>query len=278
MIATVDKTTKLLHQYGLHPQRKWGQNFLITPKTAQKIVDIAALHSNLTVIEIGPGLGALTQLILPNVQRYIGFEIDPALCRVLCDQFQNVSHFQLIQSDFLKADLATLFSSILTQEVVIISNLPYYLTSPILIKLLTTVGPKRRFITMMQKEVAKRIVHNQGGKDFNELSIFSQLFATTKYELDVSKNDFFPRPDVDSAIVSFSNISYQSNDAAYVDFIRTLFMQRRKTISNNLMALSFDKPFLLTQLAALKISPSTRAESLDLATLEKLYLHFKPYL
>ena len=278
MIATVDKTTKLLHQYGLHPQRKWGQNFLITPKTAQKIVDIAALHSNLTVIEIGPGLGALTQLILPNVQRYIGFEIDPALCRVLCDQFQNVSHFQLIQSDFLKADLATLFSSILTQEVVIISNLPYYLTSPILIKLLTTVGPKRRFITMMQKEVAKRIVHNQGGKDFNELSIFSQLFATTKYELDVSKNDFFPRPDVDSAIVSFSNISYQSNDAAYVDFIRTLFMQRRKTISNNLMALSFDKSFLLTQLAALKISPSTRAESLDLATLEKLYLHFKPYL
>ena len=278
MIATVDKTTALLQQYDLHPQRKWGQNFLIAPKTAQRIIDIAALRSNMTVIEIGPGLGALTQLILPNVQRYIGFEIDPALCRVLRDQFQDVSHFQLIQSDFLKVDLSTLFASILSQEVVIISNLPYYLTSPILIKLLTTKGPKRRFITMMQKEVAKRIVHNQGGKDFNELSIFSQLFATTKYELDVSKNDFFPRPDVDSAIVSFSNISYQSSDAAYVDFIRTLFMQRRKTISNNLMALSFDKSFLLTQLAALKISPSTRAESLDLATLEKLYLHFKPYL
>lgn len=278
MIATPRKTMSLLKQYKTHPKKKWGQNFLINPKTAKKIVDIARLESDMVVIEIGAGLGALSEIIASRVKRLICYEIDETLCAILKQELAIYPHVEIQQVDFLKLDLKQLFLSLKDERVVIVSNLPYYITSDIIIKILTTPSSCEAFVALMQKEVAIRIAENKGGKDINEVSIFSQLWAKTTYALDVAKDDFTPSPRVDSAIIRFDELTFSEEQASFVVFLRALFAQRRKTIYNNLLELALEKEIIHQGLASVALEPSIRAETLDLTTIQQLYAFFKPYL
>jgi 16S rRNA (adenine1518-N6/adenine1519-N6)-dimethyltransferase len=278
MIASKEATARLLAQYGVYPKKKYGQNFLIHAPTAQAIVSAAELSCEDIVIEIGPGLGALTELIAPKVAKVYCYEIDESFVALLQQELRKYTHVEIHHADFLKVDLTPIFLQHPQAKVHVISNLPYYLTSALLTHLLIQKHPFASLVTMLQKEVADRIFHNQGGKDFNELSLYSHLFAKVDYLMEVSKNYFYPRPEVDSAVLRFLPLPYQEDRDSLLRLIQILFAQRRKTILNNLQVLSMDKETLLSLLQELNIAPNTRAEALDITTIHHLHQRLKPYL
>lgn len=278
MIASKEATARLLAQYGVHPKKKYGQNFLIHSPTAQAIVSAAELSCEDVVIEIGPGLGALTELIAPKVAKVYCYEIDESFVTLLQQELRKYTHVEIHRADFLKVDLTPIFLQHPQVKVHVISNLPYYLTSALLTHLLIQKHPIASLVTMLQKEVADRIFNNQGGKDFNELSLYSHLFAKVDYLMDVSKHYFYPRPEVDSAVLRFLPLPYQEDRDSLLHLIQVLFAQRRKTIVNNLQTLAMDKSALLHVLEELNIAPNTRAEALDVTTIRLLHQHLKSYL
>jgi 16S rRNA (adenine1518-N6/adenine1519-N6)-dimethyltransferase len=278
MIATIGKTTALLKKYHLVPKRKYGQNFLINHQTAAKIVGFANLDDKTVVIEIGSGLGALSEIILEQASKLICYEIDPDLCHILTSELGSNPRLSVINEDFLKVDEADMMQLCQNSKVVFISNLPYYVTSEIIGKVLTLNLPVTCFIAMMQKEVAARIVSKKGGKDFNELSLFANYFAQTEAVYETSKNDFFPQPNIDSTVLRFTHFNYQASNRGVITIMRGLFTQRRKTIYNNLVTLLGNKDLVNTGLAALNITPNTRAEALDLVQIDAICHYFKAYL
>lgn len=274
------KTTKqLLKDYNISPLKRFGQNFLINDDTSKRIVDLAKLNKDNIVIEIGSGLGALTKFIVDKVEQLICYEIDKTLCNILENLFKDKQNIQINCDDILNVDLNALFSSFdKKKRVVIISNLPYYITSDIIIKILTLTKHPDVFIAMTQKEVAKRITSSLDGKDLNELSLYSNIFSKPTYEFCVSRNDFHPKPKVDSAIISYSDFSFKHEDEGFLPLIKALLKQRRKTIYNNLSSLGLNDTIISSTLENLNIKKDTRAENLEFDDFRKIYLELKPYL
>ena len=186
-IATVDETREILTKYCINPKERYGQNFLVSPKVPTLVSNNSLIGKETLVIEIGPGLGSMTQFLAQSAKKVLCYEIDSSLCSILKDIFSNIHNVEIKNSDFLKVDLKNIpiegYSN-----VVIVSNLPYYITSDILCKIFLS-GFKCDCIAMMQKEFAHRILNK---KDINELVLYSHMFNEVSILTEVTKNDFFP--------------------------------------------------------------------------------------
>tara|TARA_B100000315_G_scaffold39336_1_gene34052 strand:- start:9 stop:755 length:747 start_codon:yes stop_codon:yes gene_type:complete len=211
-----------------HPfRKKWGQNFLRDSNTIGKIIDCLNPNKEDTILEIGPGEGALTDRLSPLVKEIHAVEIDPLLVKQLEEKiYPNVN---LYGEDILDWDM-----NLLPGNIKIIGNLPYYISSPILFKLLES-NNWERMVLMFQKEVAQRIVSHPCSKSYGRLSVMSQVFCDVKIEFNVSKNVFHPKPEVYSSVTTFrSRKGNQPEITSFSKFIKQSFSQRRKKLKNNL--------------------------------------------
>jgi 16S rRNA (adenine1518-N6/adenine1519-N6)-dimethyltransferase len=263
---TSPKTVKeLLKRHGIAPLKKYGQNFLIDGNIADKIADAAVLEGA-CALEIGPGLGALTQRLLHRARAVAAYEIDAGLCRALSGIFQGERRFSLFHEDFLKAglsaDLTPLFGE---NEIYAAANLPYYITSPCIMKLLTCGLPLRRITVMVQKEVAQRVCASPGSADYGAISAAVQFFAEPRLLFAVPPSCFYPQPEVSSAVMALTLRETPPGDAeSYLAAVRMLFAMRRKTVRSNLrqgMKLSQEEADALLKDAG--VNGDARAEDLS---------------
>jgi len=234
-----------------HPfRKKWGQNFLRDPNTITKIIAVLEPCKNDTILEIGPGDGVLTDRLSKAAGHIHAVEIDPLLIKHLGDkQYRNVA---IHEGDILDWDI-----SILPKRVKIIGNLPYYISSPILFRFLG-ISKWEQMVLMFQKELAERIVSKEGSKSYGRISVMCQVFCDVQIEFTVSRNVFQPKPDVDSAVLSFYPKNIDLPDPKlFSRFIQQSFSQRRKKLKNNLP--EADKAGILERWADMRpeeISPS----------------------
>lgn len=253
---------------------KFGQNFLIDDIARHAIVDALGDLSNRTVIEIGPGHGSITEILADRCQRLIALELDPALAAELTFRFRNQPQVQIVEVDVLKADLRSLVPEGETADV--IGNLPYYITSDILLKLFAAgnAGLLARAVVMMQREVADRVSAAPGIRDYGLLSATTQMNAQVEHLFTLPPEAFSPPPDVYSTVLRLHfapRFTELGVDAPGFDaFLKQTFAQKRKTLQNNLRAAGYS----VEQLAAAwpdSIPPQSRAEALPLESMAQLY-------
>ncbi|KPJ69541.1 hypothetical protein AMJ44_03520 [candidate division WOR-1 bacterium DG_54_3] len=263
MTPTLAQITKeLLASYGRHPRKRLGQHFLIDPKVLQRIIHAGELCQDDLVIEIGSGLGVVTAEIAKLVYQVIAVEVDKELLKIsqeVLNPYQNVS---FVLKDFLKADLPNLA---LGRRYKIMGNLPYYITAPIIEKILEAKDKPELAVLMAQKEVAERMTASPGSKKYGSFSIFVQYHAETKLDSLVSKSSFYPWPEVSSAIVvlrPYKTPKYKvKNEKLFFDVVHAAFQQRRKQLKNSLSNFS---------IKATKINLSRRPESLSIQEFAEL--------
>ena len=269
-IATPSYTKEILEKYGLFAKKNYGQNFLIESGVVEKIAR-AAVNKDQTVIEIGPGIGALTQMLAIHAKEVKAFEIDDRLIPVLADTLSEYDNVEVINQDFLMTDLETFTKEF--DDVVIAANLPYYITTPILFKIFESKSKISAITVMMQKEVADRFSAKVNTKDYNALSVVTQYRCNIDYVMKVPKNVFNPKPNVDSAVLKFTfkNEHPVDDEPYFFELIKGCFKQRRKTILNNLGDFLNDKDSAKQVLDQAGIKENIRAEALDLNSFIKLY-------
>ena len=284
-IATISRTKEIINKYNLFIKKNYGQNFLIDLNILNNIVKSAGVTKDINVIEIGPGIGSLTEVLLENANKVMSYEIDNSLIPVLKNELSQFDNFTLINQDFLKADVEEDIKKYFNddKDVYVISNLPYYITTPIIMYILEHLKGIKKCSFMMQKEVADRITANRGGKDYNNLSIAVKYYAKATKVLNVSKHVFIPQPNVDSAVVLleiYQEKQYQVIDEdAFFKLIRNSFANRRKTLINNLNnAYHVSKEELEKVLRNINILPTARAEELEIEDFVQLEKELKKVL
>lgn len=247
-------------------KKKFGQNFLIDANIVEKIAKVAS-NKELLTIEIGPGLGALSEFLCLNSKEVEAYEIDKDMVDILNEEFKGLN-FKVIHKDFLDVDLKQYEN----QKINIASNLPYYVTTPILFKIFKSNLDINKITVMVQKEVADRFNAKVNSEDYNALSLIVQYLFDVKLEMNVSKNCFYPAPQVDSAVVSFTpkikrNFEYEEG---LFEFIEKCFMKRRKTLNNNLKDF-LDNETIKKIYDKLELNESVRAQELLLDNFIKMY-------
>ncbi len=261
---------RLMAQYGLRPQHRLGQNFLVDGRVLDAIVAAAALEPDDLVLEIGPGLGTLTQRLAERAGRVVCIELDRGLVQVLRETVQKASsNVEVIHGDAGRVDLHKLLEERMApgQKAKVVANLPYYITTPLVMRLLEEELPLTQVVVMVQKEVADRMVSPPGSKTYGALSVAVQYYTEPRVVLRVNRASFMPQPDVDSAVVSMRLRPEPPVDAEAADFfkvVRAAFGQRRKSLVNALTTLGMDKATVQAALEAAGIDPSRRGESLSL--------------
>ncbi|MGI6511691.1 MAG: 16S rRNA (adenine(1518)-N(6)/adenine(1519)-N(6))-dimethyltransferase RsmA [Catenisphaera adipataccumulans] len=273
-IATVKKTKEIQNKYHIYTKKSYGQNFIIEPKVVEKIADAAVHDAGELVFEIGPGIGALTQFLCAKANRVIAYEIDQRLPEILYNEIGR-DHLQVILQDFMDVDVNEAIRTYRqnNQPVVFASNLPYYVTTPILFKLFEAEEPIERITVMMQKEVGQRFLARENDKEYNALSVITQFRCEMKKVMDVSRHVFWPSPRVDSMVVQFVfHHRYDDVDAAFfIAMVKSCFTQRRKTIYNNFQSYAGDKASAKELLERAGINPGLRAQQCTLADFLRLY-------
>ena len=261
MISKLSNLKKVLEEYDISAKKKFGQNFLIDTNIALKIIKVA-ISSDL-IIEIGPGLGSLSELILNENKTLYAYEIDEDMVKILNDRLGNNDKFHLFKEDFLEVDLNNVPYK--NEEISICSNLPYYVTTPILLKLFESDLKINKITVMVQKEVADRFKAKVNDKDYNALSIIVNYLYDVKYEMDVKKSVFYPSPNVDSAVISFIPHIERDKDfeLKFFSLIKKCFTHRRKTLYNNLKE-DYSKEILDDLYKKLNFKDSIRAQEIDL--------------
>ena len=261
-------TIEILQKYNFSFQKKFGQNFLIDTHVLDKIIKAANITKDDLVLEIGPGIGTMTQYLAEAAGKVIAVEIDKNLIPILADTLGEYENVQVINEDVLKLDIRALAERENGgRPIKIVANLPYYITTPIIFKLLTSTSEISKYVLMMQKEVADRICGKPNTKDYNALSVAIAYRATAKKVLSVPKTAFIPQPNVESAVVRLDIDAIQKyfpkDERLFFDLIRLCFTQRRKTLLNNL-SLKYSKEQVLRMLTDLGLSPQIRSEALQI--------------
>ena len=262
IIATKKETFRILKENNLIAKKGYGQNFLINYDTIKKITSGLNIKGETLVIEIGPGLGALTQELLNISNKVIAIEIDKNMVEVL-KQNLDMNKLEIINEDFLKVDLNKLIDDNKEyREVIIVSNLPYYLTSDILEKIISTGNEKiTKIVAMMQKEVGKKFIKKED-KIESFLKVLIDNYCDAKVITHVSKNDFEPRPNVDSIVLEFNLVKDLYNlDMSYFDILKDCLKNRRKSIINTL---PYDKEYVLEKFVKMDVKPTVRIEELTI--------------
>ncbi len=273
-IATVKRTKEIQEKYDVFTKKTFGQNFIIEPRVVEKIADAAIHDPNELTFEIGPGIGALTQFLCRNSNRVIAFEIDDRLPTVLQNEIQ-CDHLEVVLEDFLNVDVDTMIRTYRkdNQPVVFASNLPYYITTPILFKLFEAHEPIERITVMMQKEVGQRFLAKENEKEYNALSVITAFRCDVKKVMDVSRRVFWPSPRVDSMVVQFTfHHRYNVKDEErFIQMVKACFTQRRKTIYNNFQNCIQDKDVAKARLEQAGIPIQKRAQQCTLEDFLRLY-------
>lgn len=271
-LGNPQNTIAVLKKYGFQFSKRFGQNFLIDPHVLEKIVQAAGITKDDFVVEIGPGIGTLTQYLSEAARKVVSVEIDRSLLPILEDTLQGYDNVTVINEDILKVDLNQL-----AQEqnggrpMKIVANLPYYITTPILMSLFENHVPMESITVMVQKEVAERMQAGPGTKDYGALSLAVQYYSEPYIAAYVPQNCFIPRPNVGSAVIRmtcYQQPPVQTKDERLMfQLIRASFNQRRKTLANSLAngaGLHFSKEQIQQAIGEMGWSPSVRGEALTL--------------
>ena len=279
-IADHSVTRAILERHGFTFKKSFGQNFLTDTNILQKIVDTAEIDKNVNVIEIGPGIGALTEFLAENAAEVMAFEIDDRLVPILADTLRDFDNVTVVNQDILKVDLAQYIAEFKNPDlpIKVVANLPYYITTPILMHLIESGIPFSEFVVMMQKEVADRISAQPNTKAYGSLSIAVQYYMTAKVAFIVPRTVFVPAPNVDSAILKMVRREQPAvevqDEKFFFKVTKTSFVHRRKTLWNNLTSYFGKSEEVKTKLErALEkadLVANVRGEALDLATFARL--------
>ena len=278
-IATPTRTKEILAKYDLKAKKSLGQNFIIDTNILRNIVDAGDVDKETTVIEIGPGIGALTEQIAKVAKEVIAFEIDDRLLPVLDDTLSPYDNITIIHQDILQVDFEQFAKDYLTEtsRLVVIANLPYYITTPITMALLESKLPVETMVLMMQKEVASRLEAKPSTKAYGSLSIALQYYTEVEVAFTVPRTVFMPQPNVESAIIRLDvrdEPAVQVEDETlFMKLVRASFQQRRKTIWNNLrksLEIKDQEEDLREAFIQSGIDPSRRGESLSIQEFAQL--------
>lgn len=272
----VNNTRRILEKYDINAKKAYGQNFLIKEHVIDEIIYHSEINNKTCVVEIGPGIGALTEALARKAKKVLAYEIDKKMVEVLEDTLNKYSNVIIKNIDFLKVnlqeDLKEYFDG--CEEIRVIANLPYYITTPIIFKLLESSGINN-IIIMVQKEVGKRLTGKPNTKDYNALSVLMQYKTISKIIGNVSRNCFYPEPNVDSVLLNI--ITKKSdygvdNEHKFLEFIQAIFLQRRKTIVNNISKYYIiEKDIIVNKLIEYGMREDLRAEALNIYEIVKLY-------
>ena len=272
-----------LRSRGVSPKRGLGQHFLIDQGIAQKIVRLADLEPEDCLVEIGPGMGVLTFLMLPLVKKVVAVELDQGMAEWLREKAEGMASLTVVRQDALSFDFATVARDA-GRKIKVVANLPYNISTPVIFRLLENREAVSRLTLMLQREVAQRISAPPGNKAYGPLSIFTQLYTSPKIMMRVPPEAFYPRPKVESALVRFEILERPRitiNDADFFQkVVRASFAQRRKTLLNALKGSSLalgPKDKVAAALEAIGIDPCRRAETLDLVEFQRLAEALKKY-
>lgn len=286
-IATPSRTRALLNQYGFNFKKSLGQNFLIDVNIINRIIDASGIDATTGVIEIGPGMGSLTEQLAKNAQHVLAFEIDQRLIPVLDDTLSPYDNVTVINEDILKANVAEAIQQHLSHcdKIMVVANLPYYITTPILLTLLEQDLNIDGYVVMMQKEVGERLNAQVGTKAYGSLSIVAQYYTETSRVLTVPKTVFMPPPNVDSIVVKLlkrdTPIVDVDDPNAFFKMTKGAFSQRRKTIYNNYQTLfengKEQKDTILQWLEQAGIDPKRRGETLSIQEYARLYAELENF-
>ena len=281
-IATVEGTKEVLKRYPFVFKKKFGQNFLINPDILSEIIQAADLAEDDYVLEIGPGIGCVTQELLVHAKKVMAIEIDKLLIPILEDNFRNYPNLTLINNDVLKVDLHALIKEEMKDEahgkkIKVVANLPYYITTPIIMMLLEKRLPVETITVMVQKEVALRMDAKPGTKQYGAITVALNYYTSSYLVADVPRDCFMPSPNVDSAVIQLRlhekapvNVK---DESLLFGLVKAAFSQRRKTLLNTLFTqgnLDIPKDELKEILDHSGIGASVRGETLSLEDFAKL--------
>ena len=275
-IGTINKTKSTLEKHRFYIKKKYGQNFLIDQNILRNIVEIPPITKETLVIEIGPGLGSLTEHLLNKAKHVLAYEIDQDLIPILKETF-DFKKLTILNQDFLKCDIDSDIKqlNISYDQVIVVANLPFYITTPIILKIIEESAIVKEMILMTQQEVAERLTSKPSTKDYNSLSIAIQYKTIANIALRVPRTVFIPAPNVDSAVVKLKVIdeitNKPKNEQLFYEVVRSSFAQRRKTLVNNLHnKYQIDKETLINLLIKLDLDPRIRAENLSVSDFIRL--------
>ena len=271
-------TIEVIQKYGFAFQKKFGQNFLIDPHVLEKIIASAGVTKDDMVLEIGPGIGTMTQYLAESAGRVVAVEIDNNLIPILQETLKDYDNVTVIHNDILKVDIAELAEKYKGgRPIKVVANLPYYITTPIIMGLFESHVPIDNITVMVQKEVADRMQEGPGSKNYGALSLAVQYYAEPYIVANVPPNCFIPRPSVGSAVIRLTrhkDAPVQTKDEQMMfRLIRASFNQRRKTLQNginNASDLHFTKEQIASAIESMGLPPAVRGETLTLEQFAKL--------
>ena len=265
-------TIAILKKYQFNFQKKFGQNFLIDTHVLDKIIAESQITKEDCVLEIGPGIGTMTQYLAENAKEVVAVEIDSALIPILKDTLSEYDNVSVINADILKLDINKLVQEKNNgKPIKVVANLPYYITTPIIMGLFESHVPLKSITIMVQKEVADRMQVGPGTKEYGALSLAVQYYAKPEIVAVVPPNCFMPRPNVSSSVIRLTRYEKPpvsvTNEKFLFSLIRATFNQRRKTFVNSLKigGIPVTKEAILSTLAEMQLSPTIRGEALNLA-------------
>ena len=238
------KFKEKMEKYNFNLKKMFGQNFIIDENIISNIITKSQIDIDTLVIEIGPGAGSLTYALSKYAKNVLCYEIDTTLKELLNDNLSDCDNVEIIFKDFLKANVFEDIKKYDYKKLYVVANLPYYITTPIIIKFIEDEVPVDKLVVMVQKEVGDRFKATPNTKDYNSLSIYLNYYFDVKKILDVSKNVFIPKPNVDSIVVEFSkkeNLYKLKDKKVFFKLVRDSFTQKRKTLKNNLKEYNLEK-------------------------------------
>lgn len=265
------ETEFLLRKYNLKANKKLGQNFLISDDIVNQIIREAEVSNEDTIIEIGPGLGALTAKLAENAKEVIAIELDDNMINVLTERFSLYQNVQIIHGDVLKVNLKEIIKD--KSKVKVVANLPYYITTPIVMKLLEDKLNIEQITVMVQKEVGERFTAMPNGKEYGAITVSINYYTEPSIVIDVPRDNFNPVPDVDSCVVNLKvrkeHIKLK-DEKTFFKVIKAAFSQRRKNIGNSLTGTGKSKQEVKEMLDKLEIDSNLRAENLSIETFARI--------
>ncbi len=258
------KMKELLEKNGFSLKKKFGQNFIIDENVINSIIDKSKIDKDTLVIEVGPGAGSLTYKLGMSAKNVVCYEIDKTLENILKENISDLNNVKIIYQDFLKANVLDDIRNYEYKKLYFVANLPYYITTPIIIKIIEDCIPVDKMVFMVQKEVGDRFKALPGSKEYGSLSVYLNYYFNVKKILDISRHVFMPEPNVDSIIVEFSKkdkLLSVKNEELFFKLIRDSFTQKRKTLRNNLKGYNLEK--IEKVLEKHNLNLSVRAEQLS---------------
>ena len=254
-----------MEKYNFNLKKMYGQNFIIDENIINNIIKSAEVDKDTLVIEIGPGAGSLTYKLSEYAKNVLCYEIDTTLKELLEDNLSKCDNVEIIFKDFLKANVLEDIKKYDYKKLYVVANLPYYITTPIIVKFIEDNIPVDKIVVMVQKEVGDRFKAKPNTKEYNSLSIYLNYYFNVKKLLDISKNVFIPKPNVDSIVVEFTkkeNLYKLKNEKLFFNLVKDSFTQKRKTIKNNLKTYNLEK--IEEVLKKYNFDLSVRAEQLPI--------------